>query len=160
MGKKYIITESQEKKIKLLIEQDNKFSYLVGKTINLYSDSSNSKFLVTVKIIETSSGKLKLEPTFFLVPQNDEFLYVTTLYPECNYSTGLVNSFSLHGYDSDIPYEEKKSAMGQVVFKKPAKGTIVYNKKLIDEINLKKLVPCAKPKADYSSTNPESTKMV
>ena len=136
-----------------MIEQDNNFSYLIGKTINLYSDSSNSRLLVTVKIVETTSGSLKLEPKFFFIPQDDEFIYATALYPKCNYSTGLVDSLSLTGHDSDIPYEKKKSTEGQLFFKKPAKGMIVYNKKLIDEINLKKLFPCQKPKADYSSLN-------
>lgn len=142
MGKKYIITENQ---YKLMFEQGETnykpLDYLRGKTINLYYDESNSKiFLANMEIFNS----------FYYHVNRDSFISIREKYSitgpsylvkfRCNYSTNLVDGLEV--YESD--YKGNKSGILIGVF---------FNKKLIDEINLKKIIKCTKPAADYSSVN-------
>jgi len=156
MGKKYIISENQ---YNLLLEQNSKLNYLVGKKVNLYYDPANSRlaFTATVESSDTESLKIITYPVLKTSEQGGEQGFVTRIKFRCNYSTGLVDSIIVAGYNFDIPDDRKR--LYPNLYNNPIEVKL-YNKKLIDEVNLKKLVNCSKPKADYSSTNPESNKMV
>jgi hypothetical protein len=154
MGKTYIISEQQRN---MLLEQESKLNYLVGKKINLYYDSSNSRYTTQVKVKSTDGRTIKIEPEVFEGEKTGQWWYITQMYPECNYSTGLVDRLEVRGWESDLSFEEKNRF--PFTISQPTK-TKLYNKKLLDEINLKKLISCSRPKADYSSTRQQTNNKI
>jgi hypothetical protein len=150
MGKKYIISESQ---YNFILEQETSsykhpLDFLLNKTMNLYHDEANSRLFFKSKIYDR--GQDYSSPIIDFLKVKTEAIggpYYKLKF-RCNYSTKLVDGMEL--YLSDVSGYKETQFIG-----------LVYNKKLIDEINLKKLISCSKPSADYTSTNkPEPNNMV
>jgi hypothetical protein len=142
MGKKLIITEEEKKKILSLYEQNqdsfekenNFLKRYIGKTLNLYSDVSQTdmgRISYKIETINYEGGGITINQDSVT---DKEYIFI-----ECNYNPSKI------GYKMLLTHKYGSADLG---------GTL-YNKKFVDDINNYGLQSgitwCKKPKADFSS---------